>query len=210
MTAFRSIALAALLATASPAIVLAQTSRSAADNPCFHARPAPECRVFFTTNAGGYLTSARTNGGSSFRAIVDLGVMVNASPSNAIGASWFLTMDEDELTTGPAIRYRRWLTRDGSLEVALGTPVAGSRNFKAGSVFGLVKYSPVHWFGIAVRPEYQRRRAFDCGPSSCTEFTAKSGRVYGGAEVGWVPGLVLSLAGVVVGGLAAIFLAGID
>jgi hypothetical protein len=210
MTALRSTALAALLATAPLASVLAQASRRSAADPCFRARPAPDCRVFFTTNAGGYVTPSRTNGGSSFRAIVDWGVMVNASPGHAIGASWFLTGDEDELTTGPVIRYRRWLTRDRSLEVALGTPVSSGGNLKAGSVLGLVKYNPVQWFGIGVRPEYVRRRAFNCGPSTCTEFTATSGRVYGGVEFGWFPGLTLSLGGGVVLGLAAIALAGVD
>lgn len=135
--------------------------------------------------------------------------MVNAS-RHAVGASWFVSLDEDDVMTGPVIRYRRWLGRDGSLEVALGTPVAGGNNVKAGSVLGLVKYSPVHWFGIGVRPESLRRRAFNCVPSACTEFTERSGRVYGGVEFGWVPGFVLSSAGVVLGGLAAIVLSGID
>lgn len=70
MTALRSTALAALLATASPAVVLAQASGSTAANPCFHARPAPACRVFFTTTAGVYLTPARENVRSGY-AIAD-------------------------------------------------------------------------------------------------------------------------------------------
>ncbi|HEX9692566.1 MAG TPA: hypothetical protein VGA22_10750 [Gemmatimonadales bacterium] len=199
----RSTTLAVLLAAAPPAIVLAQAPHRAADNLCFRARPAPECSVFFITNAGGYIKPGRTNGGTPLRAIVDWGVMVNASPHHAIGASWFVTGDEDDATTGPVVRYRRWFARDRSLDVALGTVVVGGQ-LKAGSILGLVKYSPVHWFGVGVRPEYVRRSAFTCGPSTCTGYTATSVRVYGGVEFGWVPGLALSLVG---GGAALVALA---
>lgn len=204
----RSISLAVLLAAASPPLVLAQAPLRAADNPCFHARPAPECRVFFITNAGGYFTPRSTNGSTSLRAIVDWGVMVNVSPRDAIGGSWFVTLDEDEFTTGPVVRYRRWFEGDRSLDVALGTAVAGGQ-LKAGSILGLVKYNPVHWFGVGVRPEYLRRSAFTCGPLTCTEYTATSVRVYGGVEFGWVPGLVLTLgAGAALGVVIAAFAAG--
>jgi hypothetical protein len=43
---------------------------------------------------------------------------------------------------------------------------------------------------------------------TCTEYTATSVRVYAGGELGWVPGLVLSLGGGVVLGVAVIALAG--
>jgi hypothetical protein len=190
----RSTVLAVLLAATPPAIVLAQAPRRAADNPCFRARPAPECSVFFITNAGGYIRPGRTNAGSPLRAIVDWGVMVNGSPRHAIGGSWFVTLDQEDFTTGPVVRYRRWFERDRSLDVALGTAVAGGQ-LKAGSILGLVKYNPVHWLGVGVRPEYLRRSAFNCGPLTCTEYTATSVRVYGGVEFGWFPGLVLSFSG---------------
>ena len=205
----KSIALAVLLAAAPPPIVLAQTPPRSANDPCFRARPAPECRVFFMTNAGGYIKPARINGGSPLRAIVDWGVMVNVSPRDAIGGSWFVTLDEDDFTTGPVVRYRRWFEGDRSLDVALGTPLAGGQ-LKAGSILGLVKYNPVHWFGVGVRPEYLRRSAFNCGLLTCTEYTATSVRVYGGVEFSSAPGLVLSLSGGVALGLLVIALSGVD
>jgi hypothetical protein len=208
MTTLRSTVLAVLLATAPAGSVLAQAPPRSADNPCYRARPAPECSVFFTTNAGGYIGG--TGRDSRLRAIVDWGVMVNASPRHAIGGSWFVTLDEDDFTTGPVIRYRHWFQRDRSLEVALGTAVASGNNLKAGSILGLVKYNPVHWFGVGVRPEYLRRTRFDCGPSTCTEYTASSTRVYGGIEFGWFPGLALSVGGGMAAGLALIALSGID
>jgi hypothetical protein len=197
----RSVCGALLALLAAPAPLLAQ-------GPCFHARPAPACRVFLLTNAGGYLTPNRTNGGSHARVTVDWGVMVNANSRHAFGASGFVTLDEDEFTMGPAIHYRRWLRRDASVEVAIGTPVAGSE-LQPGSVLGLIKYSPEHWVGFALRPEYVRRRTFTCGPS-CTQHIATSGRVYAGIEVGWIPGLALSLTGAAVLGFFAIALAGAD
>ena len=171
MTTLRSTVLAVLLATAPAGSALAQAPPRSADNPCYRARPAPECSVFFTTNAGGYIGG--TGRESRLRAIVDWGVMVNASPRHAIGGSWFVTLDEDDFTTGPVIRYR-------------------------------------HWFGVGVRPEYLRRTRFDCGPSTCTEYTASSTRVYGGIEFGWFPGLALSVGGGMAAGLALIALSGID
>ena len=204
----RSTALAVLLAAAPPSIVLAQAPHRAADNACFRARPAPECSVFFITNAGGYFKPGRTDGGS-VRAIVDWGVMANAGPHHAIGGSWFVSLDSDDFTTGPVVRYRRWFAGDRSLDVALGTVVAGGQ-LKAGSLLGLVKYNPVHWFGVAVRPEYLRRSAFTCGSSTCTEYTATSARIYGGVEFGWIPGLALSLGGGVALGLLVIALSGVD
>jgi hypothetical protein len=204
----QSIAVAVLLAAAPSAIVLAQAPHRAADHPCFRARPAPECSVFFLTNAGGYINPGSTTGSTPLRAIVDWGVMVNVSPRDAIGGSWFVTLDENEFTTGPVVRYRRWFEGDRSLDVALGTPVTGGQ-LKAGSILGLVKYNPVHWFGVGVRPEYLRRSAFTCGPLTCTEYTATSVRIYGGVEFGWVPGLVLTLgAGAALGVVIAAFAAG--
>jgi len=205
----RSTALAVFLAVAPPAILLPQAPPRAADDPCFRARPAPDCSVFFMTNAGGYIKPGRTTGGSPLRAIVDWGVMVNASPRHAIGGSWFVMLDEDDFTSGPMVRYRRWFERDRSLDVALGTTLA-SGQLKSGSILGLVKYNPVHWFGVAVRPEYVRRDAFTCGPLTCTQYTETSVRVHGGVEFGWVPGLTLSLGGGVVLGLFAIAFAGSD
>ena len=198
------IALAVLLGAALPATAFAQAPGQEAANVCFRARPAPECSVFFITNAGGYFKPGRAYGGTPFRAIVDWGVMVNTSPRHAIGASWFATLDEDDVSTGPAVRYRRWFDGGRSLDVSLGTPVAGGGQLKAGSILGLVKYNPVHWFGVGVRPEYLRRSVFTCGPSICTEHTATSMRVYGGVELGWIPGLGLALGG---GAALALFVA---
>jgi len=139
--------------------------------------------------------------------------MANTGKRNAFGASWFVHLDEDELSTGPVVRYRRWFDNDQSLDLAVGTPVYGSENLKSGSILGSVKYNPVHWFGVALRPEMVRRAVYECVDVNCTSVTthtASSGRVFFGVEFGWTPGLVLSIGGVVLLGLAAAAYAGSD
>jgi hypothetical protein len=162
-----------------------------------HPRPLPYCKVFFLPNAGVYVVLSKMNAYETrWRGVVDLGVMVNVAKRDAIGASWFFLADDDGFTTGPALRYRRWFKQERSLDLAVGTPIANSEEVETGSVFGLIKYNPVHWFGAAVRPEYVRRPEFD--PTTNTSHTKGSGRVYAGVEFSGLAGLALSAAGVLI------------
>lgn len=178
-----------LIGLAVPAAAGAQLPPRSAEDPCFRARSAPGCTVFFLTNAGIY---AKPGSGKPLRAMVDWGVMVNLNPRTALGGSWFVTLDEDNFGTGPMARFRHWFPNDASLEVGVGTPLAGGHEIKSGSVYTLIKYNPVHWFGVAVRPEYVRRETYSCG-TTCVSSLQTSGRVYGGVEFGGLPGLLLSL-----------------
>ena len=198
MTMMRIPTSIAVLLAALPASIPAQAPPRSAGDPCFLARPAPDCSVFFLTNAGGYLPG---------RAIVDWGVMLNTGQRTAIGGSWYLTLDEDDLSTGPVVRYRRWLDQNRSLDLAVGTPIASGQGLKTGSLLAVIKYNPVHWFGIGLRPEYVRRQTSECDSFGCTEQTESSGRVYEGAELGWYAGLTLSFAGGVALGVAVIVFA---
>ena len=185
--------LASLFAIALPAAarLLAQGTDAVrgADLPCYHAQPKPACSVFFLTNAGVY------TGSPSLRGVADWGVMVNVGQRDAVGASFFAILDRDGATAGPTLRYRRWLGPQGSLDVAVGTPVTNNNNIVAGSLYGLVKWNPVHWLGVAARPELIRRAVFTCGPSSCTAATRSRAQLSFGVEVGWVPGLVTTASG---------------
>jgi len=204
--------LGALLAVAPAPAAHGQTQEQprSADNPCFHPRPKPACSVFFLTNAGAYVKNL---GDIQGRGTVDWGVMVNTSPRTAFGFSWFLTLEEqDDFSTGPVARYRRWFGEGRSLDLSVGTPVAADQ-LKPGSILGTVKYSPVQWFGVALRPEAVRRTTYECVDVSCTTtapHTATSGRVYAGVEFGWVPGLVLTIGGGLLLVLAAAAYAGSD
>ena len=175
---------------------------------CFRARPRPRCQRFFVTSAGAYVTPSARRGETPFRGIVDWGFMSNSGRRHAFGVSWFVSFDKDEFATGPVLRYRRWLAGERSLEVALGTPVT-SEQLQRGSLLALVKYNPVRWGGIGLRPELVRIRSFTCG-TTCTARTAYAGRVYAGVEVGEVAGMTLSLGGGLSVLLLALALAGSD
>jgi len=187
----------------------AQDPDAAARALCYRPRPLARCHAFVLTNAGGYVNPGSTGGDTRLRGFVDWGFLANRGPRQAFGASWFVSLDEDQVSTGPVVRYRRWLDADRSLDIALGTPVWGEE-IRPGSLLGLVKYNPVHWAGVGLRPEVVRRRSFTCGPAGCAERTATSVRVLGGIEIGGPGGLALSFAGGLAALLLALALAGSD
>ena len=199
---------AALLSLLTPLAALGQAT-GPSPTPCFRARPLPRCRVVLLTNAGGYLNLAGpTNGESRVRGIADWGFIVNTSPRDGFGASWFVKLDQDEISTGPVVRYRRWFSDQRSLDLTVGTPIAGDE-LRAGSILAMIKYNPEHWAGVALRPEYVRRITFTCTPT-CAQRTVASGRMFAGVEVGWYPGLTVTIGGGVVVGLLIIALVGSD
>jgi hypothetical protein len=175
--------------------------------PCF-AHPSPKCSYFILTNAGGYVKLGSSN---RFMALWDLGFLVNVGAYDAVGGSWFLTYEYDDnevFSTGAVVRYRRWFTKNRSLDVGIG-PLLGrlDEKVKVGSLVGFVKYNPVHWFGVAIRPEYVRQTE-DLYYDPITGFgywgkkhTVTYRHVYAGVEVGSVPGLSLALVSLGVGGL---------
>ncbi len=162
---------------------------------CWHARPAPRCDAFLLTDLGAaFSVIGRWDeyaGIGDYRLVADWGLMFNTGPRVAVGASLYA---RDAQHFGPAFRLRRWTSARGSLDVGVGVLV-GSR--EAGSVFGLVKYSPYEWIGVAVRPELVH------DPQSVGESRL---RVSAGVELGSDPGAILTL---LVGlGLAAFLASG--
>lgn len=55
----------------------------------------------------------------------------------------------EDTELGVFVRYRRWLGRDQSLDVAFGTPVMGN-SYTRTSPYGLVKWNLNRWIGVAV------------------------------------------------------------
>ena len=177
----------------------AATAQAAHRVLCYHARPKPGCSAFILTNFGTYLVLGRaTSGDTPLRALVDWGFMANVSDKDAVGASMFFSADRDGFGIGPALRYRRWLGDAKSVELAVGAPLAsaGADNYAMtiGSVFGLVKWSPTHWFGVAARPELIREPVFlGCSPTYCPGDAIQARmRLSIGAEIGWIPGAVMT------------------
>ena len=166
---------------------------------CYRAQPKPGCSAFVLTNFGTYVVLGKDDRGS-IRPVADWGFMVNVGARDAVGASVFASLDNGgSLGLGPALRYRRWMGRSESVEVAVGAPlVTDYYRMRIGSVFGLVKWSPNHWFAVAARPELIRR------PDPYSSEVQSRVRLSLGVETGWVPGAVLTPAAVLFAFIAAI------
>ncbi len=159
---------------------------------CWHARPEPQCRLLLLTDFGAYFDLPGQSGLPSGHLVADWGLMLNVTPRDAVGASFFASVDKNAgFESGPAVRYRRWIGERGAMDFAAGVGSLSGNNLSGSLVYGLVKYSPEHWIGIAVRPELVRR------PGDVSRL-----RVSGGVEVGWVPGVLVPALGVLVGVIA--------
>ena len=84
----------------------------------FRGAPLPECRSFFLTEISGGVIYDQ-----NFVITTDLGYMRNLDPGSAVGGSIFLSAEgvvEDSWAAfGLRPRYRRWLSRQTSLDAAL-------------------------------------------------------------------------------------------
>lgn len=160
---------------------------------CWRARPKDQCSAFVVTNAGAYsrLVKATPEEGS-VAAVLDYGLMVNVTSHDAVGASFFASI-ETNAAVGPAVRYRRWFDANSSLDLALGVPTNGRQT----GVFGLVEVNPTDWLGVALRPkliqasDYTNCTTFPCAPVTRTQFGATAG-----FELSGPPALAASLVGV--------------
>lgn len=172
-----------------PAGVVAQAVGGAA--LCWRARPRPQCGAFVLTDAGGYgrLVKAASDEGR-FAAVFDYGVMVNVTPHDAVGASFFASLETNP-AAGPAVRYRRWFDSNSSLDVALGVPTNGRQS----GVFGLVKVNPTHWLGVALRPKLIRAYDYSNCPPFCAPVMRTRFGTTAGVELSGPPGVAASAVG---------------
>ena len=60
---------------------------------------------------------------------------------------------------GAELRYRHRLDSKQSIDFGIGLSLFGQSSLseRVALYYGLVKWNPVHWFGIALRPEMQRK-----------------------------------------------------
>jgi len=182
---------------------LAAQTRAAPDSAppaplCWTARPAPRCTALLVTNLGGYVD---LGAGGGARLAEDAGVMVNVARRDAVGATYYLTMDETGLfSSGPAVRYRRWLSDSRTLDLAIGI-LGPAKNADRGALMGLIRYGVGPYLGFVLRPEVVRGCAWDqcqfAGAAAVTRF-----RVSVGVEIGSWPGAVIPAVAGLVGALA--------
>ena len=118
--------------------------------------------------------------------MADWGLLFTTSPHGAFGASYCASMDErGRFEGGPALRYRRWLGRERSLDIALGWGgEAEGEHSSQFSLLGRVTLMPKPWLGFTVGAGHHRALV--------------------GVELGSTPGLIASAIGAVAGALRAI------
>ena len=201
MSASHLIALAALAvlgAPLAPARAQLAADKGATHALCWTARPMPRCKVLLVTNFGAY---ADLGAGGGARLAEDAGVMINVARRHAVGVTYYFTMDETGLfSSGPAVRYRRWLSDARTLDVAIGI-LGPARNADRGALMGLIRYGMGPYLGFVLRPELVRGCAWDqcqfAGAARVTKF-----RVSAGVEIGSWPGAAMPAAGGLIGLLA--------
>jgi hypothetical protein len=111
-----------------------------------------ECRAVVLTEAGLYATTAR----GGLRGLSTLGILVKTGISDAIGGDMFLYIDEEQ-GSGWELRYRHWFDRQHTIDAGIGLPTSrenAGTNWQT-SPYMMVKWSPVEWFGLTLRPEYR-------------------------------------------------------
>jgi len=110
-------------------------------------------RVVILTEVGIHLTSVGEGG----RGLATNGLLIKTGTADAVGIALAYSLDQEQ-GSGTEIRYRHWFNRDQYIDAGIGFPNGrASSGFEwAASPSLLVKWNPVEWFGLALRPEYRR------------------------------------------------------
>lgn len=90
---------------------------------CFRGHPKPQCNQFLITEAG-YAVGAGDEwfgAGGEWFVLSELGFMQNLNERNALGGTVLLAIGEPEQAqVGLKVRYRRWLSRNLTLDASPG------------------------------------------------------------------------------------------
>ena len=84
----------------------------------FRGKPLPECKMFFITEAGGFLTKDVDL--VEFGLTTEFGLMFNLNKRSALGATVFHQMGADLNGVGFKVRYRHWLNSSFSVDISPG------------------------------------------------------------------------------------------
>jgi len=178
------------LITTALALVLAVDSM--ADGDCFRGKPLPECQSFWIIETGAQyrfgLPETHQRWYETLMYSYELGLMFNRSTPHAIGGALFFDYDDYEnnlqrhnIQVGIRPRYRRWLVRKLSLDIAPGLILTGSKI--ENPVFsGEVMVNISDLGALTFRLDMRNRRAI----------------VYSGIKFCSYPGLVVGIAGPII------------
>jgi hypothetical protein len=178
---------------------------------CFRGRPAPACTGFTITEFGGALGLNDEDGFSSTWPYVDrqivfweLGLMRNLGAQSALGGTVLLT---SRFSFGVKARYRHWLGREFSIDVAPGLTVYDERNYSQVPAFtGHLTLNYGDWISVGGMLETSR-----FGPAPFLgEPAATVTKPFLTARIGSYPGLVGVAASGLVLGVVGLILLGAD
>lgn len=185
---------AALLATA---LIHAGTGTALA-SLCWRGKPLPECRTFVLTELGVYgrLDEDPTHAADNpVYFTLDLGLVKNVSPTAAMGLTAYGGAGDSHARVGARFRYRRWLSRDTSVDFAPGVIVYGSEDGgythqAPGFVLGAT-WNWRDWVALGLEVEHSRYEieGYTPGELASPEKITDTTWCVGG-KLGSVPGVV--------------------
>jgi hypothetical protein len=135
-------------------------SRSEADSNFTNWDEQPKTlhSVLYLANLGAYWLAVPSDK-AGIRGVADFGALLVVGTNDAIGVSVFASSDAANLfNAGAGFRYRRRVDSRQSFDFGIGMPLYGESSLTdyTASVYGLVKWNPSPWFGIALRPELRK------------------------------------------------------
>ena len=159
--------------------------------------PLPNTRSFMITQAG---IAARVDAGSplynkgGMYALTDLGWMRNVSQRLAVGGDMYVGGDDYRLRLGPKLRFRYWVSRTVSVDLAPGVLLAGDEDWNGEAHFpGFVGEASMSRNDVLLTVEVESISISDRYGAEDQDTSW-----YIGGKVGGVPGMVGVFAGIIV------------
>jgi len=162
-------------------MTLLLTSQSLHAKICFRGKPAPECKMFWITEVGGFLTKDVDL--VEFGLNSEFGLMYNLNKHSALGATIFHRIGADLSGMGFKVRYRHWLNSSFSVDISPGLLLWSE--WEAPTFTGHVGLNYKDWVALIAQIDHQRgilfsRKVFSLG-------------IKFGSYVGIVPSILLTL-----------------
>jgi len=169
---------------------------------CWRGHPAPECRSFLITETAlvARLDDYPFQRGTSWAGVTfDLGWMKNVSTTSAVGFSGYALSSDPSQRFGIRARYRRWLSRNTSIDLSPGILLSGEDNLIDYDPPGVVAGATLNagdLVALTVEGEYSRFKDYGSGPGPVT--------AQGRSDMTWRAGAKLGSGLGLTGGLALV------
>jgi len=161
---------------------------------CWRGKPRPYCKGFILTDIGlqARLDDDPTGSVESpLHLSLDFGYAHNVSERAAVGGTAYIATGEQHFRVGVRGRYRRWLSKDVSVDLIPGLLVYGSEDngydYQEPGIIGSVTLGWRDWVGVTVEAEHSRYK-FGSPGFNKPDITDTTWRV--GGKLGSAPGLL--------------------